>query len=226
MLLGYTVAKAPASPRNLTWFTRPFLLVRGWGLGTRLRVYVPHSKLYVLQVGTLSKFKLYHKSLTRRLKFHNQLDFVTHAHRALTAACFNIELFSVFSVGYCVNRKDSLTSTKNQKCLRFRVDARKPAGVPCVSSPVSVSSLQCGLDLICICSHSQTQPHSYSHLPVCITPHSSLIPRPPNLIPKPPSLIPRPPTLVPRPPSLVPRPPFNLEGGVWVNKVVWYNLIG
>ena len=36
MLLGYTVAKAPASPRNLTWFTRPFILVRGWGLGTRL----------------------------------------------------------------------------------------------------------------------------------------------------------------------------------------------
>ena len=25
-----------ASPRNLTWFTRPFLLVRGWGLGMRL----------------------------------------------------------------------------------------------------------------------------------------------------------------------------------------------
>ena len=35
-LLGYTVTKAPASPRNLTWSTRPFLLVRGWGLGTRL----------------------------------------------------------------------------------------------------------------------------------------------------------------------------------------------
>ena len=35
-LLGYTVAKAPATPRNSTWFTRPFLLVRGWGLGTRL----------------------------------------------------------------------------------------------------------------------------------------------------------------------------------------------
>ena len=25
-----------ASPRNSTWFTRPFLLMRGWGLGTRL----------------------------------------------------------------------------------------------------------------------------------------------------------------------------------------------
>ena len=32
-LLGYTVAKA--CPRNSTWFTRSFLLVRGWGLGTR-----------------------------------------------------------------------------------------------------------------------------------------------------------------------------------------------
>ena len=36
LLLGYTVAKVCASPRNLTWLTRPFLLVRGWGLGTRL----------------------------------------------------------------------------------------------------------------------------------------------------------------------------------------------
>ena len=34
--LGYIVAKAPPSPRNSTWFTRPFLLVRGWGLGMRL----------------------------------------------------------------------------------------------------------------------------------------------------------------------------------------------
>ena len=32
-LLGYTVTKAPASPRNLTWFTRPFLSWEGgvWG---------------------------------------------------------------------------------------------------------------------------------------------------------------------------------------------------
>ena len=36
LLLGYIVAKACTSPRNSTWFTRPFLLVRGWGLGTRL----------------------------------------------------------------------------------------------------------------------------------------------------------------------------------------------
>ena len=36
-LLGYNVAKGCTSPRNSTWFTRPFLLVRGWGLGTRLR---------------------------------------------------------------------------------------------------------------------------------------------------------------------------------------------
>ena len=35
-LLGYNVTKVPASPRNSTWFTRPFLLMRGWGLGTRL----------------------------------------------------------------------------------------------------------------------------------------------------------------------------------------------
>ena len=36
MLLSYTVAKVFANPRNLTWFTRLFLLVREWGLGTRL----------------------------------------------------------------------------------------------------------------------------------------------------------------------------------------------
>ena len=35
-LLGYTVTKAPANPRNSTWFTRSFLLVIGRGLGTRL----------------------------------------------------------------------------------------------------------------------------------------------------------------------------------------------
>jgi len=35
-LLSYTVTKAHASPKNLTWFTRLFLLVRGWRLGMRL----------------------------------------------------------------------------------------------------------------------------------------------------------------------------------------------
>ena len=35
-LLDYTVVKRCSSPRNLTWFTRPFRLVGGWGLGTRL----------------------------------------------------------------------------------------------------------------------------------------------------------------------------------------------
>ena len=35
-LLGDTVAKMCASRRNLTWFTRSFPLVRGWGLGMRL----------------------------------------------------------------------------------------------------------------------------------------------------------------------------------------------
>ena len=35
-LLSYIVAKGCASPRNLTWFTRLFLLMRGWDLGTRL----------------------------------------------------------------------------------------------------------------------------------------------------------------------------------------------
>ena len=35
-LQDYTVTKHPLAPRNLTWFTRLFHLVRGWGLGTRL----------------------------------------------------------------------------------------------------------------------------------------------------------------------------------------------
>ena len=33
-LLGDTVTKVCTSPRNLTWLSRSFLLVRGWGLGT------------------------------------------------------------------------------------------------------------------------------------------------------------------------------------------------
>ena len=33
--------RACTSPRNWTWFTRPFFLVRGWGLGTRLKVNFP-----------------------------------------------------------------------------------------------------------------------------------------------------------------------------------------
>ena len=43
-LLGYMSQKACAIPRNWTWFTRPFLLVRGWGLGTRLgeAVFLPN----------------------------------------------------------------------------------------------------------------------------------------------------------------------------------------
>ena len=41
-LLGYIVAKVCASPRNSTWFTRPFLLARGWGLGTRLLVTISY----------------------------------------------------------------------------------------------------------------------------------------------------------------------------------------
>ena len=36
MLLAYRVAKACTSSRNSTGFTTPFLLMRGWGLGTRL----------------------------------------------------------------------------------------------------------------------------------------------------------------------------------------------
>ena len=36
-LLGDTVTKVCTSqPKEFTWFTRPFLLVRGWGLGTRV----------------------------------------------------------------------------------------------------------------------------------------------------------------------------------------------
>ena len=35
-LLGYTLAKPCTNPNNLTWFTRPFLLVGEWGLGMRL----------------------------------------------------------------------------------------------------------------------------------------------------------------------------------------------
>ena len=36
-LLSENVAKVCTSPRNLNWFTRLVLLMRGWGLGTTLR---------------------------------------------------------------------------------------------------------------------------------------------------------------------------------------------
>ena len=39
--------KACTSPRNLTWFTKPFLLMRGWGLGTRLKL--PFFHLILLE---------------------------------------------------------------------------------------------------------------------------------------------------------------------------------
>ena len=48
MLLGDNVAKVPASPRNSTWFTRSFLLVKGWGLGTRLLPYFFDQMLWLL----------------------------------------------------------------------------------------------------------------------------------------------------------------------------------
>ena len=50
VLLGDTVAKVCASPRNSTWFTRPFLLVRGRGLGMRLQAtmnYLLHNHMYI-----------------------------------------------------------------------------------------------------------------------------------------------------------------------------------
>ena len=48
-VVGDTVAKVCASPRNSTQFTRPFLLVRGKGLGTRLQAtmhYLLHMCIY------------------------------------------------------------------------------------------------------------------------------------------------------------------------------------
>ena len=38
MLLGYTVAKAPSSPKNSSWFTRLLLLVRV-GSGDKTKVF-------------------------------------------------------------------------------------------------------------------------------------------------------------------------------------------
>ena len=36
LLLGYTVTRVFTSLRNLTWFIRLFLFMRGWGMGTVL----------------------------------------------------------------------------------------------------------------------------------------------------------------------------------------------
>ena len=49
-LLSYIVTKACASPRYSTWFTRPFLLGRGWGLGTRLPCSQATRRFYLLAV--------------------------------------------------------------------------------------------------------------------------------------------------------------------------------
>ena len=67
MLPGCTVTKVCASPRNLTWFTIPFLLVRGLGLGTRLKC-VPHYRItHVMRYlsgleGYISQWFSYHES--------------------------------------------------------------------------------------------------------------------------------------------------------------------
>ena len=58
LLLGYTIAKACTSTRNSTWFTRPFLLVRVWGLGTRLRTVHCKSSNQILVVNA-STGKMY-----------------------------------------------------------------------------------------------------------------------------------------------------------------------
>ena len=58
MLLGYIVAKACASPRNSTWFTRPFLLMRGWGLGARLSLAHQPSIISVQTISDLDSSKI------------------------------------------------------------------------------------------------------------------------------------------------------------------------
>ena len=67
----------PISPRNSTWFTRPFLLVRGWGLGTRLSAHMYHDGGGSGRVGdkrwddvlfrsaSTTKLKILHASVTK-----------------------------------------------------------------------------------------------------------------------------------------------------------------
>ena len=50
-----STTKVPASPRNSTWFTRPFLLVRGWGLGTTLSNFVLRCSTSVIQIPGLKE---------------------------------------------------------------------------------------------------------------------------------------------------------------------------
>ena len=59
LLLGYTFAKPPTSLRSLTWFTRPFLLVR-WGLGTNIALILTnHVKIYGHSCTSTSPFCLF-----------------------------------------------------------------------------------------------------------------------------------------------------------------------
>ena len=78
-LLGYTAAKAPASPRNSTWFTRLFLLVRGWGLGTRLI-----SGSHILPSLNLNKNQTHEKSTLCLIKRDKQWQHIS--------SCFPVEL--------------------------------------------------------------------------------------------------------------------------------------
>ena len=56
-LLGYNDAKVPASPRNSTWFTRPFLLVRGcMGSGDKTKVVVTSNKKHSIDKITMNMF--------------------------------------------------------------------------------------------------------------------------------------------------------------------------
>ena len=67
-LPGYTVARASASPRNST---RPFFLVRRWGLGTRLHnVCIPVNGLEELEDGWFSLVSSVYVSYLNYVCYH------------------------------------------------------------------------------------------------------------------------------------------------------------
>ena len=83
MFLGLqvtAVTKVCASPGNLTWFTRPFLLVRGWGLVTRLTLWnspISISPTTIIDnIPIDSRMSLYYLwyTLPRRMLLLNMLD--------------------------------------------------------------------------------------------------------------------------------------------------------
>ena len=91
-LLGYTVAIACASPRNSIWFTRSFLLVKGWGLGRRLgERHIVQRKKTMFFCFLLLLRKLRSSQDSNWVLLNVNIHFTGAAARLLCDECFNTD---------------------------------------------------------------------------------------------------------------------------------------